>query len=83
MAAFRAEDFVEIYRTDSTTEAIRLVEVVLKPQGVEAVLHDRRDHAFPAPSSQPGEVFIAVPSSQRERAVALLDEYKAAAAETT
>ena len=71
-----ANDFVEIYRTDSQTEATRIVEVVLCPQGVQAVLHDRTDHSFPTPASQPGNYFVAVLAAERDRALALLDEYR-------
>jgi hypothetical protein len=75
MGPHSADEFVEIHRTDSPTEATRLVEVVLRPQGIEAVIHDRTIHAIPAPASAPGDLFIAVPASQRDRARALLDEY--------
>ncbi len=78
---FNAEDFVEIYHTDSPSEADRLVDVVLRPQGIEAVMHDRMSHAIPAPASEPGEVSIAVPAAQREQAEALLAEYLEAAAQ--
>ncbi len=74
-----AEDFVEIYETDSQARAARIVAVVLRAQGVEAVLHDRTDHAIPAPASQPGSYFIAVPADDRERALTLLREYLEAA----
>jgi hypothetical protein len=70
-----ADDFVEIYETDSPTEAERIVDVVLRPEGIEAVLHDRMSHAFPAPSSEPGNIAVAVPNEQREQAQQLLDEY--------
>ncbi|MBI4509666.1 MAG: DUF2007 domain-containing protein [Deltaproteobacteria bacterium] len=75
-------DFVEIYRTDSPAEAYRIRDVVLIPQGITAVVHDRMDHAFPAPSAQPGVVSVAVPMSQRDRAVSLIEEYEEAASES-
>lgn len=73
-----ADEFVEVYRTDSPEEARRLRDVVLRPEGIEAVLHDRTDHALPAPASQSGEVSIAVPAAQADRAVEILDEFLAA-----
>jgi hypothetical protein len=74
MSTYRAVDFLEIYHTDSTVEAGRILEVVLRPQGVEGVLHDRMDHAMPAPTAQPGEVAIAVPADQRDQALEILKE---------
>lgn len=70
-------DYVEIYHTESTTEARKILDVVLRPNGIEAVLHDRTDHAFPAPAAQPGAIFIAVPLRQREEAERLIREAKA------
>lgn len=79
----RADEFVEIYRTDSPHDARRLRDVVLRPQGIDAVLHDRMDHALPAPITQPGVVSIAVPAADADRALTLLREFLAAEAETT
>ncbi len=70
-----ADDFVEIYRTDSQTDAMRIVDLVLVPQGIEAVLHDRTDHAFPTPASQPGDFFVAVTANQEKRAIELIREF--------
>jgi hypothetical protein len=78
MTTYRADDFLEIYHTDSTVEAGRILEVVLIPQGIEGVIHDRTDHALPAPASQPGEVSIAVPRGQKAEAVRLLLEAREA-----
>lgn len=78
-ADYNAGQFVEIFHTDSRAEAERLVEVVLRSQGIEAVIHDRIDHALPAPSSQTGDLAIAVPAAQRDQAVAFLEEYLQAA----
>jgi hypothetical protein len=66
------EDYVEVHRTDDQGEALRMVEAVLRPAGIDAVIHDRVDHALPAPASQPGGYFVAVPSADRDRALALL-----------
>ncbi|MFH0900042.1 MAG: hypothetical protein V2A73_05380, partial [Pseudomonadota bacterium] len=80
-ADFDASAFVEIYRTDSPSEARELVDLVLVPQGIEAVVHDRVDHVFPTPSSHSGELVIAVPATQKDQAVALLAEYLDAVAQ--
>ena len=66
------EDYVEVHRTADQEEALRIRDVVLRPAGIEAVIHDRVDHALPAPASQPGGYFIAVPAADRERALTLL-----------
>jgi hypothetical protein len=47
---------------------------VLRPAGIEAVIHDRVDHALPAPASQPGGYHIAVPAADRDRALELIEE---------
>jgi hypothetical protein len=78
-----AKDYVEIYHTDSQVEATRIADVVLRAQGVETVVHDRTDHAFPAPATQPGEFAVAVAMDDRERAVELLREYLEAAGATS
>ncbi len=69
----KAEDFVEIFVTDSTMTAQKIIDVLLAPEGIEVRLHDRKDQAFPS-VGQPGGVFIAVPEGQRDKAVGLLDE---------
>jgi hypothetical protein len=66
-------DYTEVYHTASTAEAQRILDVILRPADIEAVLHDRKDHAFPA-ESQPGEVAIAVPVEQREKSIDLITE---------
>ncbi len=73
-----AADYVEIHRTSDRQEADRLIKTVLEPEGIEAVIHDRVDHALPAPDAQAGAYFIAVPESQRDKARALLDEFLSA-----
>ena len=71
---YTPEDYTEIYHTDSTLEAERILATVLTPGGVEGVIHDRIDAALPAPASQPGEVAIAVPNDQLAEARRLLVE---------
>jgi hypothetical protein len=73
MTQRKAGDYTEVYHTASTSEAQRILDVILLPAGIEAVLHDRKDHAFPA-AGQPGEVAIAVPMDQREKSVDLITE---------
>ncbi len=67
-------DLVEVYRTDSDFVAQVAVEEVLRPAGIATFIHDRQSHAIPVPASLPGQVAIAVPSSQADRAAQLLRE---------
>jgi hypothetical protein len=69
-----ADELREIYHTDSPIDALRIVDTLLRPAGVEAVIHDRMSHSFPAPSSEPGEVAIAVPAADQARAIEILAE---------
>ena len=69
----RSEVIVEVFQADSELAAQQIVDVVLGPGGVEAQIHDRKDQALPG-VGQPGGFFIAVPVSQREKAVGLIDE---------
>lgn len=68
------EQYVEIYHTGSTPEALRVLDVILRPKGIAAVLHDRTSKALPAPASEPGVLSIAVPTEQRALAEKLLRE---------
>jgi hypothetical protein len=68
------DEWVEIFHTGSTPEVLRILEVVLRPAGVEAVIHDRVDHTFPAPASQPGTLSIAVRRRQKALAEKLIRE---------
>jgi hypothetical protein len=69
----QSDDLVEIFQADALISAQKIVDVVLAPGGVEAQIHDRKDRALPG-VGQPGGYFIAVPQSQREKAVGLIDE---------
>jgi len=69
----QSDDLVEVFQTDALISAQKIVDVVLAPGGVEAQIHDRKDQALPG-VGQPGGFFIAVPQSQREKAVGLIDE---------
>jgi hypothetical protein len=73
MGTYTADDYTEIYHTDSTAEARKILDVILLPQNIEAVIHDRSDKALPA-AGQPGGYYIAVPGAQREQAAAILQE---------
>ena len=68
-----AEEFVEVFHTDSRVEAQKIVDVLLGPDEIEATVHDRKDLAFPG-VGQPGGFYIAVPASKREKALGLIDE---------
>jgi len=71
-------DYVEVHRADDQAEALRIVDTVLLPAGIQAVIHDRTDHALLAPASQPGGYFIAVPEADRDRAIDLIEDDAAA-----
>jgi hypothetical protein len=73
MDATRRDDYVEVFRSDGLIAAQKIVDVILAPGGIEAQIHDRKDLAL-AGIGQPGAFFIAVPASQREKAVGLIDE---------
>ena len=70
----RQDDWTEVYHTDSTLEAQRILDTVLRSEGIEGLIHDRTDHALPAPASQPGTVAIAVRQRDADRARQLLDQ---------
>jgi hypothetical protein len=65
---------VEIYHTPSTLEAHKILDVILRPEGIEGVMHDRVDHAFPAPAAQGGMVSVAVPLDRQADALRLVEE---------
>jgi hypothetical protein len=66
------EDVVEVFATRDVLAAQAAVDEVLKPAGVEAVIHDRVSHMIPAPAALPGGYFVAVPASQLTRAIEAL-----------
>jgi hypothetical protein len=72
-AGMDAGDLVEVFQTDSLIAAQKVLDVILGPEGIKAVLHERRDQMFPG-AGKPGAVFIAVASADRGRAVALIEE---------
>jgi hypothetical protein len=69
-----AANFTEVYRTGNDFVANLIISEILGPAGITAYGHDRRSHALPAPASMPGEIGIAVPETQAERARQLLRE---------
>ena len=73
MATTPTDDLVEVFQADDAIAAQKIVDVVLAPGGVEGLIHDRKDQALPG-LGQPGAFYIAVPASQREKAVGLIDE---------
>src|SRR5438093_1319195 len=61
---------VEVFRTTDELTARVAVDEVLAPAGIEATIHNRTSHAFPAPAAMPGGYFIAV-AERDARAVAV------------
>jgi hypothetical protein len=65
--------FVEVYRAASTQSAQKILDVLLAPEGIEAMVHDRRDSMFPG-VGEPGAYFVAARADQADRAREILDE---------
>jgi hypothetical protein len=72
--AHAPSDWVEIFRTDSTVEARRVLDTLLVPAGIAGDIRDRVNRVMPAPASQPGEIAIAVAPEDVDRAVSILRE---------
>ncbi len=68
------DDLVEVFVTDSTVEARRVLDTLLLPAGISGDIRDRMVHAFPAPATETGAIAIAVSATDRDRAVAILKE---------
>ena len=68
------EQLVEVYRCSNAMEADAAIIEVLEEEGIECFRRDRVSQALPAPDSEPGAYFIAVPAEDAERARALLRE---------
>lgn len=66
------EDFVPVYRTDSTFAAQKIVDTLLRPEGIDTLLSDRHVTMVPAPGQE--GVLVAVAKHNRERAVTVLRE---------
>ncbi len=72
----KPRDFVEIFQAESAITAQKIVDVLLAPEGIEVMLHDRMNVVAPA-GTQFGGVYIAVPAEQRDQAIGILDEARA------
>ena len=68
------ENLVEVYRCSSELEFGRAVAEVLEPEGIDGYRRDRASHSLPAPDSETGGLFIAVPEADAARARQLLRE---------
>jgi hypothetical protein len=67
-------DVVEVFVTRDRMAAETVADEILAGQGIDAVIHDRVSHMIPAPASMDGGYFVAVPSTQVQRAVETLQE---------
>ncbi len=65
---------VEVFRTADPLAARVAVDEVLKPAGIEADIHDRTSHTFPAPAAVPGAYFVAVRQKDVGEAIRALSE---------
>jgi hypothetical protein len=73
MATPDSEELIEIYRTDSDVVARQIVDVLLRGEGIEAVLLDRKVPMFPG-AGQTGGIQIGVPLKDVERAKQIIEE---------
>ncbi len=64
--------YIEVYRCANVMEADRAAVEVLGPSGIAAVRRDRVSHAIPAPSSEAGAYFLAVPEKEAAHARKLI-----------
>lgn len=65
--------YTEVYRAAHFLEADRAAVEILQPEGIAVVRRDRVIHAIPAPSSEVGAYFLAVPETDADRARRLLE----------
>ncbi len=73
MPTAEPEQFVEVYRTDSTIAAHKILDVILVPEGIQAQVHDRLEGMFHG-QGLPGGVYIAVLKDQADQARGLIGE---------
>ena len=64
--------YAEVYRAAHILEADRATIEILQPAGVHVVRRDRVIHALPAPSSEVGAYFLAVPEREAAHARKLI-----------
>ncbi len=70
------DDIVEVFHTESPFAAQKVLDVILVPEGIDAVIHDRRTTMLPSVASA-GGVTITVARQHAERASALIAEAEA------
>ena len=73
MAKPETDELIEIYQTDSDLVARQIVDVLLKGEGINAVIHNRKVAMFPG-AGQSGEFEIWVFEKDRERAAEIIAE---------
>jgi hypothetical protein len=66
-------DFVEIYHTTSTFAAQKILDVLLLPADINAIVRNRSDTPFPT-SEISGGAYIAVARPHVDKAKALIEE---------
>jgi len=67
---------VEVFRTTNRLLAGMVVESILAPEGVSAVIHDRMMHSLPAPMVMSGEFGVAVSEVDAQVALSALRDAK-------
>jgi len=72
-AANDSAEYVEVYHTDSTIVAQKILDTLLVPEGVHAQVHDRKEGMFPG-QGLPGSNFIAVVKEHADMARELIAE---------
>jgi hypothetical protein len=68
------DDMVEVFKCTSLASAQMIIDEVLSPEGIPAVVHDRMSMMIPAPASMVGGFFIAVPAEAAAQAIDALRE---------
>ena len=66
-------EYVEVYRTESAIVAQKMLDEVLRPEGIRAQMHDRLEKMFPG-QGKPGGVYIAAAVEQADAARELIHE---------
>ncbi len=74
------EDVVEVFVVGDRFGAQAAIDEVLRPAGIEAVIHDRTSGVIAAPASLPGGYFVAVSAEDAAAATTALRDAQSAGA---
>lgn len=68
------EGWTEVFAPGDEVEA-RLLQDVLRAEGVEAQVYSQQDHVYPVHVGELGRIRLLVPDADTERAVQLVRDY--------